>query len=147
MQFVKPEIFHLASTAVRDGAIRRYLNFMGAPEWTTDATSSAEALVEVAGRRCYKSFGTALNPNITRVREGNQQYVANLLSTKHGSVLEHAYDTFAFENVSRVFTHEMVRHRLCNFSRSGGRNVSGPPFPDRSRSRRQCRGCLVDRRR
>lgn len=29
----------------------------------------------------------------------------------HGSVLEHSTITFAFLNVSRVFTHELVRHR------------------------------------
>ena len=34
-----------------------------------------------------------------------------MLASGHGSVLEHASFTFAFRDVSRVFTHELVRHR------------------------------------
>ena len=33
------------------------------------------------------------------------------LRSAHGSVLEHASYSFALRNVSRVFTHELVRHR------------------------------------
>jgi thymidylate synthase (FAD) len=106
-----------------EGNLNKYLDFLGAPAWSTDAQSGAELLVEVAGRRCYKSFGTELNPNITRVREGNSDYIGNILKSKHGSVLEHGYDTFAIENVSRIFTHELVRHRLCNFSQESMRFV------------------------
>ena len=39
------------------------------------------------------------------------RYFANILRSAHGSVLEHASYSFAFRNVSRVFTHELVRHR------------------------------------
>lgn len=123
MQFVTPQIFHLAQTRVMHDNAAKYLTFMGADKWSTDAPSEAELLVEIAGRRCYKSYGTELNPNLTRVREGNKEYMANILRTKHGSVIEHAYDTFAFENVSRVFTHEMVRHRLSSFSQESMRFV------------------------
>ncbi|KKK63349.1 hypothetical protein LCGC14_2995190, partial [marine sediment metagenome] len=52
-----------------------------------------------------------INRNLTRVREGNQPHIKNILDSGHGSVLEHASATFAFRNVSRVFTHEIVRHR------------------------------------
>jgi thymidylate synthase (FAD) len=45
------------------------------------------------------------------VRTDQHEYLGNLLASLHGSVLEHASDTFAFHNVSRVFTHELVRHR------------------------------------
>jgi thymidylate synthase (FAD) len=33
------------------------------------------------------------------------------MQSYHGSVLEHASYSFAFRHVSRVFTHELVRHR------------------------------------
>src|SRR5918911_80226 len=39
------------------------------------------------------------------------EYFENILSSAHGSVLEHASYSFAFRSVSRVFTHEIVRHR------------------------------------
>ncbi|HOH30645.1 MAG TPA: FAD-dependent thymidylate synthase, partial [Candidatus Hydrogenedentes bacterium] len=50
-------------------------------------------------------------PNVTRIREGNALYLANILQVGHGSVLEHAQLNFIFADVSRVVTHELVRHR------------------------------------
>lgn len=42
----------------------------------------------------------------------------------HGSVLEHSNFTFAFEFISRVFTHELVRHRAgCAYSQESLRYV------------------------
>ena len=46
-----------------------------------------------------------------RVRTDSTEYFANVLASGHGSVLEHANFSFAFRNVSRVATHEIVRHR------------------------------------
>jgi thymidylate synthase (FAD) len=60
---------------------------------------------------CYRSFGIGLNPNVTKVRENSKEYLTNVLEKGDGSILEHATVTFAFLNVSRVFTHEIVRHR------------------------------------
>lgn len=73
--------------------------------------SDAELLVEFAGRRCYKSWAPGLNANVTKVREDSGEYLGNILASKHGAVLEHAQFTFDFADVSRVFTHELVRHR------------------------------------
>ena len=79
--------------------------------WETDAPSDGERLTEHAGRMCYRSHNIGLNANITNVRKGNKRYMDNILASGHGSVLEHASVTFAFIGVSRVFTHELVRHR------------------------------------
>lgn len=123
MKFVdKPKVFHL-SRSTPTSEIVDYLAFLGAPNWSSNAKNDAELLIEIAGRRCYKSFGTELNPNLTKVREGNHEYIGNIIKSKHGSVLEHCHDTFAFENVSRVFTHELVRHRLSNYSQESMRFV------------------------
>lgn len=73
--------------------------------------SDSELLVEYAGRRCYRSWVPGLNANVTKVREDSGVYLENILSSKHGAVLEHAQLTFDFDQVSRVFTHELVRHR------------------------------------
>ncbi|KAH0543596.1 hypothetical protein GP486_008564, partial [Trichoglossum hirsutum] len=85
---------------------------LGADGWSSDYRDESSLLTEVAGRLCYKAFGVGLNPNITRVREGNMQYVNNLLDQLHGSVLEHSSVSFALLNVSRILTHELVRHRV-----------------------------------
>ena len=72
----------------------------------------SERLIELAARRCYLSFAPSLNPNVKKVRTSSEDYHRNILSSGHGSVLEHASATFAIEKVSRVFTHEIVRHRV-----------------------------------
>jgi thymidylate synthase (FAD) len=91
--------------------LQAYLRHIGAGEWKSNATSDVEKLSEVMGRLCYKSFKPGLNPNVTRVREDNKVYLQNIIKVRHGSVLEHSTVNFVFADVSRVFTHELVRHR------------------------------------
>ncbi len=78
-----------------------------------EAISDPALLIALAAKRCYKSFevNETLNPNVTQIRKDWGEYLDNILKTGHGSVLEHAVFTFAIENVSRVFTGEMNRHR------------------------------------
>jgi thymidylate synthase (FAD) len=73
--------------------------------------NAGELLVEFGGRACYRSWEPGLNPNVSRVRTDRREYFANILRSAHGSVMEHANYSFALRNVSRVFTHELVRHR------------------------------------
>jgi thymidylate synthase (FAD) len=121
MKFTKPRAILLADTAVDHDGMSDFLLSVGAHVvdedadsvdlWETDAPTDGEEVTEVAGRMCYRSFRPALNPNLSKVREGNAPYLKNILDSGHGSVLEHASVTFAFMGVSRVFTHELVRHR------------------------------------
>lgn len=125
MRFVTPLVFHVAQTRIIEEGLDSYLQAIGAPSWNTNATCDAEKLIEVAGKTCYKSFSTDLNANLTRVREmDNEGYIGNsILDQAHGSVLEHACDTFVFVNVSRIFTHELVRHRIAGYSQESLRFV------------------------
>jgi thymidylate synthase (FAD) len=82
-----------------------------ATESADDALNPGELLIEFAGRACYRSWEPGLNANVTRVRSDRREYFANILRSGHGSVLEHATYSFALRNVSRAFTHELVRHR------------------------------------
>ena len=91
--------------------LQEYLGHVGAPDWQTDAPSDGERLCEMYGRMCYRSFEPGLNPNVRRVRQGNAAYMGHIVEVGHGSVLEHAVMNFVFADVSRVFTHELVRHR------------------------------------
>jgi thymidylate synthase (FAD) len=111
MKFVEPRAIHVAATNVVDHGVQEYLNAIGAEAWTTDAPTDAELLIEVAGRMCYRSFAPGLNPNVTKVRNGNALYLANVEAQRHGSLLEHAHDTYVLFDVSRVVTHQQVRHR------------------------------------
>ena len=81
----------------------------------------AEQLVKVAGQVCYASFGTARTKN-----ESVGKYIGNLISSGHGSVLEHANFSLLMYGISRSLTHELVRHRAgMGFSQLSQRYVSG----------------------
>ena len=111
MQFVEPKVFLVGETRIVEDGLQAYLDHVGVPGWRTDALSDPERLTEVYGRLCYRSFEPGLNPNVTRVRDGNAKYLGHVLDVGHGSVLEHAVLNFIFADVSRVVTHELVRHR------------------------------------
>jgi len=134
MRITKAKILRIAQTSINENPLQSMLEELNAPEWTTDAKSDGETLIEAAGRLCYKSFAVGLNPNVTKVREGNHEYIGNILKQRHGSVLEHGSVTYACLNVSRVFTHELVRHRVASFSQESLRFVRltdlGAYYPD-----------------
>lgn len=112
MQRVNPKVFMVAETKINQEGLEDYLAEVNAMGWHTDAKSDSEKLTEFMGRLCYRSFKPGLNANVTKVREGNEKYMGNILNVGHGSVCEHASVSFVFHNVSRVFTHELVRHRV-----------------------------------
>lgn len=72
---------------------------------------AAELTVAVAGKRCYNSFVPGVNPNVQRVRTDIAAFIDNILSSAHGSVLEHAVFSFGIEGITRVGTAELNRHR------------------------------------
>ena len=116
MKIVEPKVYLLAETRIYPGGsipnYKDWLNELGGSEVLDNMSGSdAEQLIELAARRCYKSFKPGLNPNVKKVRTDSAEYHENILKSAHGSVLEHSSATFAFEFVSRVFTHELVRHR------------------------------------
>lgn len=133
MRETTPKVRLIASPQVHWDEVLDYLSEIDGLPWTTrqgivremgpegltglgidleiERPSDAELLVEYAGRRCYRSWVPGLNANVTKVREDSGEYLTNILKSKHGAVLEHAQFTFDFDQVSRVFTHELVRHR------------------------------------
>lgn len=68
-----------------------------------------------AGRVCYQS-------NKTSPKE-DEYFIRSLLRRGHESVIEHSNMTVRFDNVSRGFTHELVRHRLVAYSQESTRYV------------------------
>ena len=109
---IEPRVFLIGESKVNQEGLSALLAHLGAPDWSSDAKSDIELLSEVYGRACYKSFGTELNPNISRVRRTSKSYLKNILEKGDGSVLEHGVANFFFADVSRVFTHELCRHRV-----------------------------------
>ena len=118
MRETAPSVFLIARPSVDLDGMRRYLEDVGGASWlerrvgeSGEALNDEQLLIEFAGRVCYRSWEPGLNPNVSRIRTDQREYFANILRSAHGSVLEHANYSFALRDVSRVFTHELVRHR------------------------------------
>src|ERR1700691_1685977 len=121
MRSVEPEVFLVARPQLDYGQLAAYLREVGGESWLERLDrgdldddprgNDAQNLAEFAGKMCYRSWEPGLNPNVRRVRTDQTKYLQNILSMAHGSVLEHASFTFVLHNVSRVMTHELVRHR------------------------------------
>jgi thymidylate synthase (FAD) len=125
-KLVIPKAFLIAETKVDYAAMDHALLHLGVDGWTTDSDNDADVLTEFAGKSCYMSFDTSLNKNLTNVGgRNNYDYIQKgIISNGHGSVLEHSSVTFFLTNVSRVVTHELVRHRAGTaFSQTSGRYV------------------------
>jgi thymidylate synthase (FAD) len=80
-------------------------------------TPNGEDTIERACRTCYLSFHRYDPPRST------EELIKKILRHGHFSVLEHAIATFRVKGGSRVFTHEMVRHRLVSPSQESQRYV------------------------
>lgn len=84
-------------------------------------TPDAEKLIEKAGRTSYMSFDK-------QSQNTEKGFVRMLIKNGHHSVLEHAYATFKIFGVSRAFTHQLVRHRLCSYTQQSQRHVDERKF-------------------
>jgi len=98
----KPKVYLVGRQACSESELARFLQDEGLA-FATDTTVAAEILTEIAGRTCYMSFGKG--------RKSSREYLDNILTSKHGSVLEHAVWCLLITGVSRALTHELVRHR------------------------------------
>ena len=77
-------------------------------------TPNPEMAVAVAARTCmrdtdYEDFYAEMN------EEDAQRILGSVITSNHHSVLEHANFTFAISGVSRVLTHQLVRHRIASY--------------------------------
>ena len=110
MKKVSAEIYLISKLLIDWDSLDAYFESVGTEEFELTAVNDQHDLVEVAGRVCYKSWEPNLNPNVTKVRKDQESYIENILRSGHGSVLQHVSFGFMFRNVSRVLTHELVRH-------------------------------------
>lgn len=90
-------------------------------------TPEPEKTVAMSARLCYSPIGAAqLEEKITD--EQAAKLVRKLVSMGHFSTLEHVTFTFAIEGVSRVLTHQLVRHRIASYSQQSQRYVKEHNF-------------------
>ncbi len=90
-------------------------------------TPEPERTVAMSARLCYSAIGAAqLEERISDEQAAN--LVRRLVSMGHLSTLEHVTFTFAIEGVSRVLTHQLVRHRIASYSQQSQRYVKEHDF-------------------
>src|SRR5262245_27184831 len=86
-------------------------------------TPDPESTVALAARLCYSPAAIVeLQEKIsgTDIRG----FLEKIMSLGHQSVLEHASFTFGIDGISRVTSHQLVRHRIASFSQQSQRYVS-----------------------
>ncbi len=83
-----------------------------------------ELLIELAGRKCYNSFGLKAG------RKSNAEYIAHTQSgdVKHASILYHAKMSFFIAGVSRRVSHELIRNYV-----GADRTEEGAPSQESTR--------------
>lgn len=91
-------------------------------------TPEPEKLIAAAAKLCYSKVG------IDEIMEGLDEekvskFLNMLMDLGHESPIEHVSFTFAVEGVSRVLTHQLVRHRIgCSYSQQSQRYVKLDQF-------------------
>ncbi|MBB6217436.1 thymidylate synthase (FAD) [Anaerosolibacter carboniphilus] len=90
-------------------------------------TPEPEKVVAAAAKLCYSATGVDsimedLQP------EKAEKFVGMLMGLGHESPIEHVSFTFAVEGVSRVLTHQLVRHRIASYSQQSQRYVKLDQF-------------------
>ena len=90
-------------------------------------TPEPDKTVAMSARLCYSPIGAAeLEEKMSD--EQAAKLVHKLVSMGHFSPIEHVTFTFAIEGVSRVLTHQLVRHRIASYSQQSQRYVAEHDF-------------------
>ena len=78
-------------------------------------TPNPELTIAYAAKTCYDSP--------TKDLESSRKMIRALVKAGHEAMIEHASASFKLSEVSRVLTHELVRHRLFSFAQRSQRYV------------------------
>lgn len=85
---------------------------------TTDPASTVAA----AAKLCYSDC-SALDIQEKQDRSKVKEFISLLHASGHLSPLEHASFSYAVDGLSRVASHQLVRHRIASFSQQSQRYV------------------------
>jgi len=90
-------------------------------------TKDPEKVVAAAIRQCYSADSAAKMKNKLTAAE-RAKLIKMVIASGHTSTIEHVSFTFAVSGVSRVLTHELVRHRIASYSQQSQRYINGQNF-------------------
>jgi thymidylate synthase (FAD) len=131
-KFVTPEVYLIGYTEIDPEGLANYLAASGNEDFIVSIEAArgqgltdGEILCSFFAKLCYASLTIGHNKNVSRIRDIPDN-LRNCFDMGHGSVFEHVSLNFVVRNCSRVFTHELVRHRVGTaFSQTSGRYVRG----------------------
>jgi thymidylate synthase (FAD) len=129
-KLVSPKTYLTGITTMNLQGLRDYLSDTDQEEFLADieqaqneGLADGEILCSFYAKMCYASLTNKKNKNISKVR-GIFDNIRGTIESGHGSVFEHCNINFITSNCSRVFTHELVRHRVGSaYSQTSGRYV------------------------
>jgi len=85
-------------------------------------TPDPDRVVLSAARLCYSDISAfELFENFEF--KNPEKFISDLMSSGHLSTFEHVCFTFAIDGLSRVTSHQLVRHRIASFSQQSQRYV------------------------
>ena len=88
MREVQPQVFLAGCSQPDYSGMLKYLEEVGGQDWMSDDVEprpdSSQDLVEFGGRLCYRSWKPGLNPNVSKIRTDQAEYLRNILAQKHG---------------------------------------------------------------
>jgi len=94
-----------------------------------DLSENALSVIYAACRQCYSPKSAAQIFTEGRGLEDSQaDFIRQVVASGHESPLEHVKFTFSIEGVSRVLTHQLVRHRIASYSQQSQRYVRESEF-------------------
>lgn len=131
MKFVEPKTYLIGVTGIIEDQLTEYLEDSGNEDFLEnikqareEGLSDGEILCSFYAKLCYKSLSLGQNQNVTKIRDIESNLIG-CFDSGHGSVFEHCNLNFITKDCSRVFTHELVRHRVGTaFSQTSGRYVA-----------------------
>ncbi|NWG09282.1 MAG: FAD-dependent thymidylate synthase [Nitrososphaerales archaeon] len=88
-------------------------------------TPDLERVCASAMRSCYSQYGSSelyLSRNLLSDADVKRM-LEKALQLGHYDIIEHGSLTYSLEDVSRVLTHQLVRHRIASFSQQSQRYV------------------------
>jgi len=124
----QPEVFLVGQTTINVRGLTAYLEKTNNLEFLetieearAEGLGDMEILSSFFAKLCYRALTLGKNENVTRTRSIKDNIIRTI-EEGHGSVFEHPQLNFVLSDVSRVLTHELVRHRVgVAYSQESGR--------------------------
>lgn len=108
-KFVTPQVYQIGQTALNWSELKRFCDDAKVTEFYKQAERCRNAglsdmlvLSSFNAKLCYRAWQVGQNKNISKVREIEDNF-KGIISSSHGSCLEHSQFNFVVRNCSRIF--------------------------------------------